>query len=240
MYTIRHLHFRVRAEKEDTKIIWGRKCLPVSDLKSSIHLAYHKENREMLWPWHIKIPSRGKKSFKEFFYPVKKAKPDTRAGSWRQIQIRKKNHIFTLWFHYPSEMADLHVLMPSRMTDFLDKHNSTIEWPAMHETQQQCLPSPLHGSELLLLPGTRRGSWPSCTMLLLLGWQALLLYPGALTYCVRALKRGISNLLQGSKILLHFHILCHSKTSSLPQGFQSSLKAQSPIFPPKMFLLNSL
>lgn len=48
MYAIRHVHFRVRAEKVDKKMICGRKCLPASDLKSSIHLAYHKKNGEML------------------------------------------------------------------------------------------------------------------------------------------------------------------------------------------------
>lgn len=152
MYTIGHLHFRVRAEKVDQKkkFICGRKCLPASDLKSSIHLAYHKKNGEMLWPWWIKIPSWGKRFLKELFYPARKAKPDTRTGSWRQIQIRKKNHIFTPWFHYPSEMADLHSLMPSRMDAFLDKHSTgAVGWVWWTRYSSTVSPELLLGTQAL-------------------------------------------------------------------------------------------
>lgn len=168
-------------------MIWGRKCLPASVLKSSIHLAYHKENWEMPWPWHIKIPSWGKKSCKELFYPVKKAKPDT---SWRQIQNRKQKHIFTPRFHYPSEMADLHNLMSSKMMAFLDKRNLVV-W-----------------SDVL-----QRMSWSSavcphlcpalscCSLFLhhvLPGALPLLLHPGAPSCCLRVCAYVRKGTLQGN------------------------------------------
>lgn len=148
-------------------MIWGRKCL---HLKSSNHLACHKENWELLWPWHIRILSRGIKSFKGFFYPVKEAELDMRAGSWRQTWIRKKNQIFTLWFHYPSEMADLHVLMPSRMTALLDKHNLVV----------RLMPCDVQDRTVLCCCS-------SCPMLMS-GSQALLIYRGtACLFCVPVL-----------------------------------------------------
>lgn len=203
---------------------WGIKCLPASVLKSSIHLAYHKENWEMPWPWHIKIPSWGKKSCKELFYPVKKAKPDT---SWRQIQIRKQKQIFTPRFHYPSEMADLHNLMSSKMMAFLDKRNLVV-WSDV----LQCM-----SWSSAVCPHLCPALSCCCSLFLhhvLPGALPLLLHPGAPSCCVRMLKKGLFKVILGSKVWLYFHILCHSKTPSIPSVFRAAWK-HVPIFPQKYF-----
>ena len=119
-------------------MIWGRTCLPVRDFKSSI-IQLTTKKTEMLWPRRIKIPSRGNESFKEPFHPAKKAKPDTRAGSQRRIQIRKKNQIFRPWFHYPPETAALCCLMPPMTKALLGKHISVVQPTGLRQTRH-CWP----------------------------------------------------------------------------------------------------
>lgn len=101
-------------------------------------------------------------------------------------------------------MSDLHNLLSSRMNAFLDKHNtSAMEW--VWCTRQNSTVCPHLCTALSCCWGHRH-----CLHVCV---------------CVCVLRSGISNLLLGSNIWLHFHTLGHSKTSSLTQCFQSSLES---------------